>query len=712
LSRIHWRRAAIRALLAAIPLLFLAPLSLGGGSSQTLDRLENYLYDLRARLLQPNGVDSKVVVVEQDDSRSWTHAQLATLVDQLFNKYGARLVAFDAPFPDKDEASALSLIKDLQPLAESDPRLQSRLDAALQQYESDRRFAGSMTGHDVVLGFVFKPTASKDAAATAGSLPQPVQIDARAVETVPWIEARAFVGNLPELQSSAATAGFVDAPLRDPDGAVRRMPLLQRYHGQLYESLALATLRASLGQPPIKLGFVGGEARGARLKNIQIGDLRIPTDESGALLIPLRDHAKISATQVLQGEAKSDLFKHAFVLVGAAADAQAQIIAGILDQGVLSRPYWSQAFELGVLILFALFAAFVFPRLAPVAQLVGVAALASALITLNLWVWARAAFVLPLAGPLVGLLASAALVLSYAYFIETRRKRRLSRVFGRYVPPEMVNELDMANAEVSLEGESREMSVLFSDVRGFTTLSEGFSPRELTRLMNDVLTPLTDVIQQKRGTLDKYMGDAIMAFWGAPLFDPNHAPRAVEAALQMVECTKRLAADFASRGWPEIHIGVGISSGLMNVGNMGSQYRMAYTVLGDTVNLGSRLESLTSRYGVDIIVSGATAKLCPDLAFRELDLVKVKGKNAPVAIYEPLGPRSSIPAAHVTRLEAFSEMLRLYRSRHFSGAQELVHTLAAEREEPLLLLYKQRIAHFLAEPPPGSWDGVFIHQTK
>jgi adenylate cyclase len=230
--------------------------------------------------------------------------------------------------------------------------------------------------------------------------------------------------------------------------------------------------------------------------------------------------------------------------------------------------------------------------------------------------------------------------------------------------------------------------------------------------MNELLTPLTDVIQKRRGPIDKYMGDAIMAFWGAPLPDTDHAPHAVEAALQMLETTKSLATQFASRGWPPVQIGIGISSGLMNVGNMGSQFRVAYTVLGDTVNLGSRLEGLTKRYGVDIIVSGATAQLCPNIAFRELDLVKVKGKNAPVAIYEPLGLRAQMPAAHVSRLERFSEMLRLYRAQHFSGAQELLGDLAAEREEPLIALYKQRIAHFINEPPPGSWDGVYVHQTK
>jgi adenylate cyclase len=288
----------------------------------------------------------------------------------------------------------------------------------------------------------------------------------------------------------------------------------------------------------------------------------------------------------------------------------------------------------------------------------------------------------------------------------------LSRIFSQYVPPEIVQELDVTEADVSLEGDSRDMSVLFSDVRGFTTLSEGLSPRELTRLMNEMLTPLTECIHQRRGTIDKYMGDAIMAFWGAPLQDAEHARNAVLAAQEMIACTARIREDFAARGWPPVHIGVGISTGPMNVGNMGSRFRMAYTVLGDTVNLGSRLEGLTKRYGVDIIVSGVTMQGIPDMAFRELDAVRVKGKNEPVSIFEPLGLRSALDAPRVARTEQFHEALRRYRAREFGAALRLLDDLAREREEGLIALYRERVTHFLAEPPPLEWDGVYSHETK
>jgi adenylate cyclase len=324
----------------------------------------------------------------------------------------------------------------------------------------------------------------------------------------------------------------------------------------------------------------------------------------------------------------------------------------------------------------------------------------------------RSGIVLPLATPLLYLGVTSVLLLSYGYFVESRRKRRLSRIFSQYVPPEIVQQLDVAEADVSLEGDSREMSVLFSDVRGFTTLSEGLSPRELTRLMNEMLTPLTEVIHRQRGTMDKYMGDAIMAFWGAPLQDAEHARHAVLAALEMIACTARIRDEFAARGWPPLHIGVGVSTGPMNVGNMGSEFRVAYTVLGDTVNLGSRLEGLTKQYGVDIIVSRATVQAIPDMAFRELDTVRVKGKNEPVAIYEPLGLRSALDGVRVARMEQFHEALQRYRTRQFGTALRLLDGLAQEKDESLIALYRDRVTHFLDQPPPPEWDGVYVHKNK
>jgi len=268
-------------------------------------------------------------------------------------------------------------------------------------------------------------------------------------------------------------------------------------------------------------------------------------------------------------------------------------------------------------------------------------------------------------------------------------------------------------SKIDISGESRELTVLFSDVRGFTTISEGLDPHELTTLMNEMLTPMTHVIHDHRGTIDKYMGDAIMAFWGAPLADTHHARHALDAALDMIKALPMINQRFAERGWPEIHIGVGLNTGVMSVGNMGSEFRMAYTVMGDAVNLGSRLEGLTKQYGVDIIVSEFTRAAVPEYAYRELDRVRVKGKEEPVIIYQPIGLASELEAGALTELERFHEALEFYRQQNWDAAEHLIVNNKSESERPKVYsLYLERIASFREHPPGDNWDGVYTHTSK
>jgi len=283
------------------------------------------------------------------------------------------------------------------------------------------------------------------------------------------------------------------------------------------------------------------------------------------------------------------------------------------------------------------------------------------------------------------------------------------------VPQELVEEMsvDPQNYRASLEGERREMSVLFSDVRGFTGISEGLDPKELTELMNAFLTPMTHVIHQHRGTIDKYMGDAIMAFWGAPLADPAHARHAVHAALEMARSIRRLASEFVERGWPPIAIGIGINSGVMNVGNMGSAFRMAYTVLGDAVNLGSRLEGVTKQYGVTAIVSEFTRDQVDDVLFRELDRVRVKGRAEPVGIYEPLCRKLEADDVLYREMDLYRPALAAYRAQAWEEAERRFTQLRDGHPDRFLYgVYLERIAYFRDNPPGDDWDGVFSFTTK
>ena len=264
-----------------------------------------------------------------------------------------------------------------------------------------------------------------------------------------------------------------------------------------------------------------------------------------------------------------------------------------------------------------------------------------------------------------------------------------------------------------MEGESRELSVLFTDVRGFTTISEGLEPRELAKLMNEFLTPLTGVIYRHRGTIDKYMGDCIMAFWGAPLHDAQHARHAVMAGMEMHRILENLQPHFEAKGWPPIHIGVGVNSGRMSVGNMGSEVRVAYTVMGDAVNLASRLEGLTRHYGVRMIVGELTRAEVPEVTFRELDRVKVKGKEAPVAIYEPVGLAAGIAKELQDELKLWMQVLKLYRACDWDMAElQLINLTRLDPQAGLYALYLERIARLRKNPPERGWDGSWKFETK
>jgi adenylate cyclase len=281
------------------------------------------------------------------------------------------------------------------------------------------------------------------------------------------------------------------------------------------------------------------------------------------------------------------------------------------------------------------------------------------------------------------------------------------------VAPELVAEMAEDPEQYNMEGESRELSVMFVDVRGFTTISEGLSPKQLREYINRYLTAMSEEIRDRhRGTLDKYIGDAVMAFWGAPLAQADHASRAVATALAMQATAARLSAEFQRRGWPALDIGIGLNTGLMHVGDMGSAIRRAYTVMGDAVNLAARLEGITKVYGAGIVVGAATRAAAPAFAYRELDLVRVKGKLEPVAIFEPVGPAHALDAGQAAQLAQWHAALALVRSQHWDAAQAALETLAATAPRPLYALYLERIAYYRAHPPGADWDGVTTFASK
>jgi adenylate cyclase len=369
--------------------------------------------------------------------------------------------------------------------------------------------------------------------------------------------------------------------------------------------------------------------------------------------------------------------------------------------------------EVVLLLLGGITLAFVMPILSPLrAMIVSIVAMIL-IIMLNVGVWSEGGLVLALASSLLMTIALFTVNMAYGYFVESRTKRQFTELFGQYVPPELVDKMAQDPEKYTMEGRSEQLTVLFSDIVGFTSISEALSPKDLSAFINEYLTSMSLVIREHRGTLDKYIGDAIMAFWGAPVDDPEHARQGVMAALAMQSRLLEINQLVSTRGWPPIRIGIGLNSGTMSVGDMGSRVRRAYTVMGDAVNLGSRLEALTRVYGVGIIVGQATCDLVTDGVFRELDKVKVKGKDEPVSIYEAVGMQGAVSEARLEEIRLWHHCLRLYRAQEWDAAGQLLAKLAAMY--PLHKLYQEfsdRLAQMRASPPLAGWDGVTAFKTK
>ena len=705
-----------------------------------LDTLENHAYDARVKLIAPHSAGKQVVIVDIDEKSlqaigrwPWRRDVMSSITDKLFDHYRTRVVGFDVLFAETDLDQGDLLLHQMAdgPL-KHDPAFQAEYARVADDLQRDRKFADSLDRRKTILGFVMDSNTRK------GMLPEPVAtLDHRLKGRIPFVRPEGYTANLAILQSHAHGGGFFDNPMIDDDGVFRRVPLLQEYEGALYESFALALARTALGSPKVELLVESDPDNNNELflEWLKLGERVIPVDQHAGILIPYRGPQKtftyIPAVDVLDKVAAMNELEGKIVLFGASApglldlrttpleaafpgvEIHANIIQGILDQSVLHQPAYTAGLEFMLLLVLGIMLTFLLPLLSPLWGLLVSVSLLMLLVTGNLSIWSSFQLVLPIASPLLLVISLFILHMTYGFFVETRGKRQLAHLFGQYVPPELVNEMSTKMEQINLDGEIREMTVLFSDVRNFTSIAENMEPRELTQLINGFLTPITEVIHDSRGTIDKYMGDAVMAFWGAPLHDQQHARHALTAAMRMIGRIRQLGPEFQARGWPPVSIGIGINTGEMNVGNKGSEFRVDYTVLGDAVNLASRLESLTRIYGVDIIVGENTRHAVPEFEYRELDRVRVKGRDRPVVIYEPLGLLENIDKPMRMELRRYDLGLKYFRERRWDDAEQILFAL--DREHPgtrIYQVYLNRIIHFRQQPPPEDWDGTWTHSTK
>jgi adenylate cyclase len=663
----------------------------------------------------------------------WPRTRLADMVINLAN-LGAVAIGFDVVFAEPDRLNPDILADNMRYL---DELTRSRLrglpsnDQTLSDALRRARVVLGETGLESVVSEIDKDlpfTGFATLGDKAGAEPD-------------FFEFPGLLRNVPILEKVAAGRGLLTI-VPERDGIIRRVPMMLQAQGHMMPTLSLEMLRVISGTSTILAKY---DRNG--VKSIAVRGLDIPTDRDGQLWVHFARHDPsiyVSATSVLDGTAPLDKIKGKLVLIGTSAVAlndlkttpvsnvmpgveiHAQVLEVALTHAVLAQPNYGIGIELlGALVLGLLVIMFA-PNLGPVTLVVVGALFASVLIGASWYFYQEYRLLIDFTYPLLSTTAIY-LTLIFASFVrEQAQRRQIRSAFGQYISPALVEQLAQSPEKLKLGGEEREMTIMFSDVRGFTTISESYKhdPQGLTALMNRFLTPLTDAILARKGTIDKYMGDAIMAFWNAPLDDNQHQINACNAALDMLEKIdelnkeREIEAQHGGHVYIPINVGVGLNTGVCVVGNMGSNLRFDYSVLGDSVNLASRLEGQSKEYGFPIIAGSKTALAAKDkFAILELDFIMVKGKKEPEVIYAIAGREDVAHSGRFQNLRNLTiEMLASYRNRDWEGALMSIErgrrTDEAGRLSNLYMLYEARILDYQKNPPPDDWNGAFALLTK
>ena len=679
-----------------------------------------------------------VVIVDIDESSlsafgqwPWPRTILADLLTRLY-EWQAAAVAFDVIFPEPDRSSLNEAVKHFRDL---DDDTRGRL---LHLPSNDEVFAQAIGRGNVVLGQAginaFHPRSlekpPETAFATVGPDPSPYLI------AFPYI-----LRNLPKLEQAAVGHGLISIRT-ERDGMVRRVPIVMQAEDKIVPALTLDLLRVATGSSTIMI-----RTDESGIQSVAVPGLELPTDRNGRIWVYFGRHDKarfVSAKDVVEGNVAPERFAGKLVLVGTSAiglldvkttpvlsampgvEVHAQLLEAALTNSLLVAPSYAIVVEM----IGALIGGVVLALLAPAASvlmLFASAALAAAAFVAASWIlFSRYQMLFDATFPLIATLSVYMSMVLMGYFREQLDRRRIRSAFAQYLSPTLVEQLANSPQRLVLGGEERVITVLFSDVRGFTTIAETYkdNPHGLTTLMNRFLTPLTNAIMARNGTIDKYMGDAVMAFWNAPLDDPAHESDACHAALDMLERVdalnqerEREASTSGTRFVP-IKIGIGINTGRCTVGNMGSDLRFQYTVMGDSVNLASRLEGQTKAYGLPILIGSRTAAaVAEQFALLEIDSIRVKGKTEAEVIYAIVGRADVAASPEFRSLQDHWAMLRVcYRKQDWTGALKMIDLCHCECERlglvGLIDAYADRMRRLEQRSPTPEWDGVFTAETK
>lgn len=682
----------------------------------------------------------------------WPRSKMAEMIRALGDD-GAKVVVLDIGFFEPDHNTNLELIdrinKKISSLGVNDQRLLNLLEREKELADNDLILARTIkeVKTPVVLGQFLHIERDESIAHLSPEQVQEkiAQLDkvinsdyafVRAPSADVDLQRGAFIPafmpevNIPPLVEAAAASGYFNM-FPDPDGAVRRVPMVMKVRDKFYMPLSLQALRYYFDGADsfLEVSHVGVERVG-------VGEVVLPTDEAGRMLVNYRGPQKtfphFSIADILAGRLAKGTLQDKIVLVGPTAvgiydlrvtpfdsvfpgvEVHANVIDNILRGDFLLHPNWTALYDIASIIIIGLLLGLLLPKFsATVGPLFGLGLLTVsvaanyALFLQGYWVniiYPALTFVVVYTG-----------ITIFRYMTEEREKKKVKGAFAHYVNESVVTQMLKNPDMLKLGGEKRIMTVLFSDIRGFTTISERLDPEALVHVLNRYLTVMTDLVFKYDGLLDKYIGDAIMAVWGAPLEQPEHARLASRTSLEMMTALARLREELKAEdpNVPYLDIGIGLNTGPMVVGNMGSNTRFDYTVMGDSVNLGSRLEGANKQYGTNILIGEMTYEQIKDeLYCRELDSVAVKGKKLPVRIYELLGGAEVSPEK-LKLARAFHRGLTAYKGREWNKAERIFSALKEHfPEDKPTQIYLERVAELKKNPPPPDWDGVFVMMTK
>ena len=711
--------------------------SFGSQKPTLLKAIDNRIMSIMFKIRGPIPDSGEVLIVDIDEKSlkklgqwPWPRNILADMTGKLHHS-GARAIGFDIVFAEKDRTSPVYYFKNLD--ASVTGQIPEKVLTTLlnnKDLDYDLLFGQAVSMGSTVLGYAFQMT--DDGLKSVGELPfpsgvmkiKPVGLNFNDLSLIPAYRA---VINHPSV-SMAESEGFFNV-FTDDSGTTRQVPLLMVMDGIPYPSLALETFRVGMNISSLTIN-ASRKIKTVKtpLIGIHIGDKYIPTDSYGRIFVNYRGPANtfryVSALDVLT-HPSLPIVKDKFVLVGSSstglfdlkvtpfssATPGVEINATIIDNLIKTDPFIYDIYtEIGLtytlIIAGGLLLSLILSSMGPLAGGMGAFIFFSGAVIWNYHHFFLNNRQIGIAYPIITCAGILILTSIFNSFRERKTKKYLQRAFSHYVAKDVVSELIKNPKSLSLKGEEKELTVLFCDIRGFTSLSENMDPKDLANFMNNYLTRMSRIVISHKGTVDKFIGDAIMAFWGAPKEDPDHAVKAVRAAMEVKSELKRLEQIYEKKKLPRISVGIGINSGLMSVGNFGSNERFDYTVMGDNVNLASRLEGANKNYGTTILISSATKEKVKDFIFcRFIDKVQVKGRQEPVDLYEPL--LEGLPPDDIlNEIQLFEKGIHAYHHRDFHEAHSIINTLFEKNPKQLYWSYLNRIEGFLKSPPPQHWEGV------